>query len=280
MHPFPRFSKVLMLCAAFLLGQVALGNDFWLRPSQYHVSPGAIVYVHRLIGQQFKGERWTGNSQRVAQLLHYAPNDTLDLTQVATQQDTLQTTLSLNESGTHLIGFTSTEASLTQTALDFNNYLKAEGLDQVLLTRQRRKQLDKPVREAYRRCAKTLVQVGTATAGPFNAVLGQALELVPEQNPYALRPGTSITVRVLENGQPARGQLVHIWLKAGAATQPATVQHVYTSGEGRVLVRLPPTPVEVLITAVRMHPHRDAKTADWQSAWASLTFGLGKPGRR
>ncbi|WP_303311794.1 DUF4198 domain-containing protein [Hymenobacter sp. BT730] len=280
MHPFPRFSKVSMLCAAFLLGQVALGNDFWLRPSQYHVSPGATVYVQRLVGQQFKGERWSGTSQRVAQLLHYAPNDTVDLTQIATQHDTLQTSLALNESGTHLLGFTSNEVSLTQSATEFNNYLKAEGLDQVLLTRQRRKQLEKPARETYRRCAKTLVQVGTASDGPFNAVLGQPLELVPEQNPYALRPGTSITVRVLENGQPARGQLVRVWLKAGLPTQPATVQNMYTSGEGRVLVRLPPTPVEVLVTAVRMRPHPDSKTADWQSAWASLTFGLGKSARR
>lgn len=273
--------KSLLLSSLVLgTGLWATAQEFWLHPSQYHVSPGAPVYVQRLVGQRLRGTRWTGTAQRVAKLLHYAPNDTLDLTQTATQHDSLQTTFSLNEAGTHLIGFTSTEAASTQSATDFNNYLKQEGLDFVLMMRQKRKQLDQPARETYSRCAKTLVQVGTATAGPFNAVLGQGLELVPEQNPYALRPGAPITVRVLENGQPLRGQLVRAWVQAGPASQAATAQMLYTSGEGRVLVRLPVQPTEVLITTVRMHPHPDPKTADWQSIWATLTFGGNKSAHR
>lgn len=259
----------------------ATAHEFWLHPSRYRVSPGTAVHVRRLVGQQLTGAPWSGTSQRLARLVQYAPNDTVDLTALATLADTLRTTLELNESGTHMLCFDTNETAISLSAPDFNAYLKEEGLDAVFLLRQKRKQLDKPARETYRRCAKTLVQVGGTLAGPFNARAGQELELVADQNPYAVRPGTLLTVQLLEKGRPVRGQLVQAWIKPQTLTPAAAqLQRLYTSPEGRVLIRLPTQPAEILVSAVRMHPHPQPAQADWQSTWATLTFGVNQPYKR
>lgn len=49
--------------------------------------------------------------------------------------------------------------------------------------------------------AKTLVNV-TQDATGWDAVLGDALEIVPVANPASVRPGGELTVRVLYKGQP------------------------------------------------------------------------------
>ncbi|QIX60558.1 DUF4198 domain-containing protein [Hymenobacter sp. BT18] len=259
----------------------ATAHEFWLHPSRYRVSPGTLVHVRRLVGQQLTGSPWSGTSQRLARLVQYAPNDTVDLTALATLADTLRTTLELNESGTHMLCLDTNETALSLSAADFNAYLKEEGLESILLVRQKRKQLDKPARETYRRCAKTLVQVGGTLAGPFNAQAGQDLEFIADQNPYAARPGSLLTVQLREKGQPIRGQLVQAWVKSQTPAQaPAQLQRLYTSPEGRVLIRLPTQPAEILVSAVRMHPHPHPDQADWQSTWATLTFGVNQPYKR
>ncbi|MCR5889158.1 DUF4198 domain-containing protein [Hymenobacter sp. J193] len=275
------------LCAFFLLmGLLALASgagasEFWLHPSRYRVSPGAVVHVRRLVGQQLRGTPWTGTSQRLARLVQYAPNDTVDLTAIATQADTLRTVLELNESGTHVLGLETTETTLTLSGPEFTQYLKAEGLEDILLLREKKHQQDKPARETYHRCAKTLVQVGGTAVGPFSAATGQALELIPDQNPHTAKSGSLLTVRLLEQGRPVRGQLVTAWVKPQTpAAAPAQMQRLYTSPEGRVLVRLPTQPAEILLSSVRMHPHPRPAQADWQSVWTTLTFGVNQPYKR
>ncbi|RZK88917.1 MAG: DUF4198 domain-containing protein, partial [Hymenobacter sp.] len=175
-------------------------------------------------------------------------------------------------------------------AAQFTAYLREEGLGPALRQREETGQTaTKPGREVYRRCAKALV---LATHGPaarlpapaadtiFNRVLGLPLELVPEQNPYRLRPGAALTVRVLAQGQPVPGALVQVW-QAGVSTgtQPSAAPAVvhfttHTNAQGRVLLRLPGAGPYLLAT-VRMEeaPLNLANRADWLSTWASLTFG-------
>jgi uncharacterized GH25 family protein len=93
---------------------------------------------------------------------------------------------------------------------------------------------------------------------------------VPDQNPYALKPGASLTVRVLADGQPLRGALVRVWRQLPG--QPAQVFTFHSNQNGRVLFKLDGAG-SYLVSTVRMVPAPDPKAADWQSTWATLTFG-------
>ena len=59
-------------------------------------------------------------------------------------------------------------------------------------------------REAYSKHQKTFVRVGQPPANEksWQEPVGLALEIVPEQDPTALRPGDEFAVRVLKNGKP------------------------------------------------------------------------------
>ncbi|MBC6698233.1 DUF4198 domain-containing protein [Hymenobacter puniceus] len=268
--------KLFLPLAGLLLAATtaSLAHEFWLQPTPFFVAPGTRLTLRVLVGGNFSGERWAGKSSRVTRLTHFAPIGPQELLAAATTADTLHAAVTFREPGTHLVALSTTNAFVTLAASQFNTYLKEEGLDYILLERQRRGSLNQPGREAYRRCATTLVQAGPVsgldTARAWSRPTGLPLELVPEQNPYALKPGASLTVRVLAKGQPQPGRLVQLWQRSPG--QPVRISKLYSNQNGRVLFRLTGAG-HYMISTVHMAP-ATLPEADWQSTWASLTFGL------
>ncbi|WP_460582361.1 DUF4198 domain-containing protein [Hymenobacter arcticus] len=278
------------LFAFLLLPAAALAHEFWLQPTSYRVAVGAAVPLRLLVGQNFAGETWPRPTRRVRRFVRMGPSGAADSTDLrpALLADSVTPAMRCPTPGTHLVALTSQPAFMELPAAQFTAYLREEGLGPALRQREEDGQTaTKPGREAYRRCAKALV---LATSGPrlapaaadtaFRRVLGLPLELVPEQNPYRLRPGAALTVRVLAQGQPVPGALVQVWqAEIRSSAQPSAapiVSHftTHTNAQGRVLLRLPGAGPYLLAT-VRMEaaPPQLANRADWLSTWASLTFG-------
>ncbi|AYA35806.1 DUF4198 domain-containing protein [Hymenobacter oligotrophus] len=265
----------VLLVSALLITLSAAAQEFWLQPVRFAVAPGSRVHLGRWVGQQFQGRRWAGNSQRLEELVHLQPGGTLrNLTVQARLADTLQTSVLLEQPGTHLLALRTNNAAIGMTGPQFTDYLREAGLADVLALRQRRHQTAAPARELYRRCAKTLILAGAAapTDTTWRRHLGHPLEILLEQNPYTLRPGSALTVVVLAAGRPVAGQTLQAWLRphAGGATQHFTLR---TNNNGRTLLRLL-QPADVLLSTVRMEPYPTPAEADWQSTWASLTFAF------
>lgn len=271
-----------LLAGLLLITTTGLAREFWLEPARFWVAPGTAVHVRRIVGGNFRGAAWAGKSDRVTLFTHYAPGVAVRslLAAAPALSDTLQSTVQLLQPGTHLLALATNNASATLDGPSFTAYLREERLDYALAQREQRHESDKPGRELYRRCAKTLVQVGASTrsdtARAWARPVGLPLELVPEQNPYRLLPGAALTVQVLLAGRPLAGQPVLLW-RRGA--QPSTVvSKLYSNQNGRVLFRLS-EPGEYLVSTVRIEPAPMAANADWQSTWSTLTFGLAGPKR-
>lgn len=266
---------LIPLCVA-----TAAAHEFWLLPPRFFVAPGSRLNLHVFVGENFTGARWPGKPSRLASFVHYTPTDTIDLAQSATQTDTLSTSVDLPEPGVHLLSFSTTNAFLELDADKFNAYLQDDGLERIISLRQQRNETNQPGRELYRRCAKTLVQVGPSTAAtsqPYRWATGQALEILPEQNPYALKADASITCLVLYNGKPLPATQVQVWQRV--AGQPTRVSTLHTNKNGRVLFRLSGAG-NYMVSSVYMEAAPDRKAADWQSTWATLTFGIGGRGTK
>ncbi|MBC6612650.1 DUF4198 domain-containing protein [Hymenobacter sp. BT507] len=270
--------STVLTFAISLPALLAAAHEFWLAPPQYVVAVGQAVRLQTWVGENFTGQRWAGKSGRITRFVHVGPAGTEDLTTSATQADTIQSTLTFAQPGTHVVALITNDAYLEQTAEQFNTYLKEEGLDKVLVLRQQRNELMKPAREAYQRCAKTLMQVGKPnsrdTARAYAHPLGLPLELIPEQNPYLLRPGAVLTVRVEQAGQPVAGALVQVWQHPPG--QKPKASRLYSNLSGRILLRLS-TSGSYLLSTVQMAAAADHSRADWHSTWASLTFGTVGP---
>ena len=274
----------------FLATTAALAQEFWLQPSSFRVAVGALVPVRLLVGTGLAGETWPRPTRRTLRFVRLGPTplDSTDL-RPALRADSVAPTFSCATPGTHVVVLTSAPAFTELPPDKFTAYLREQGHDAALLYRQQQGQTSTKIgREAYRRCAKALVLATTRLHAPampadtgYRRVVGLPLEFVPEQNPYFLRTGAALTVRVLRKGQPAPGVLVQVWDASPPATRPATGQPLpapvhfttHANKSGRVLLRLPGAG-PYLLAAACMEPAAPTLTsrADWLSTWATLTF--------
>ncbi|MGI4862284.1 MAG: DUF4198 domain-containing protein [Janthinobacterium lividum] len=276
------------LITSFLLSTAtaALAHEFWLQPASFRVAVGTSVPLKLLVGANFAGETWPRPTRRVRRFVRFGPTNLADSTDLrpALLADSVAPALACPTAGTHLVVLTSSPSFLELPPDQFTAYLREEGLDFALYYRQKNQQTTtKPGREAYRRCAKTLVLATGSYAladrvdTVYRRVLGLPLELVPEQNPYRLKPGASLTVQVLRQGQPLKGALVQVWEANAATPGPGgTPAHFAsrTNNNGRVLLRLPGSGPYLLATNfMERAPATLVSRADWLSTWATLTFG-------
>lgn len=87
--------------------------------------------------------------------------------------------------------------------------------------------------------AKTYVKCGTPT-GPFPANLGLPLELVPEQDLFALKPGTTLNLGVYLDGKPYTGKGIWDATYMGFSTQAEDNFYPHTESFGpRISIALP-----------------------------------------
>jgi hypothetical protein len=279
-----------LLFFGLLLGSsVTLAHEFWLQPASFQVATGTAVPMRLLVGENFSGKAWARPTRRVQRFVRFGPTNWADSTDLrpALLADSLAPAVRYTAPGTHLLALTSQLAYLELPATEFTAYLREEGLGEALRQRQEGGvATTKPGREAYRRCAKTLVlatqgaHLSPAAADTtFRRVLGLPLELVPEQNPYRLRSGAALTVRVLRQGQPVPGALVRVWQVAPGLAKQSKIPTVSSfttraNSQGRVLLRVVgPGPYLLATVSIENASPTLTVRADWLSTWASLTFG-------
>ncbi|MCU0446846.1 MAG: DUF4198 domain-containing protein [Microscillaceae bacterium] len=249
-----------------------LAHEFWLSASKYRAEVGEKIAISFLVGEGFKGEKWGARGKRLKKFIHHTPQKAIDLTQVA-QSDTASESIQVvfETAGTQLLTMTSFESYLELDGGKFAAYLQEDGIDDVYEQRQKNQQLDKRAREFYSRCAKTLVQIGNKPTPNFKKVVGMPLEIVPLQNPYQMKQGGRFSVKILFKNKPLPNTRVKLWHRvANEAVKPLDVK----SDQNGIVSIESLASGEYMISLVKMIPHPKPQEADYQSYWASLTFGL------
>jgi len=99
-------------------------------------------------------------------------------------------------------------------------------------------------------------------AAPFSQPLGEGLEIVPTNDPFALAPGDKLVVRVLLAGRPVAGVPVAYHGDPRGATDP----------DGRIAIRLRHGGLQLISTSIE-RPLQDGK-ADVELLGATLQFEL------
>jgi len=260
-----RFVISLMLWLCYAGPSVA--HDFWIEPSAFDVEPGDEVSLVLRVGQDF-----AGNSQP------YIPDWFVDF-RITDEQGARPVNGLLGddpaghfvakESGIQVVGYRSTRDFVELEAERFVAYLNAEGLGDIIRLREERGQALDSAPEYYSRCAKSLVRVGGGTGG-HDRVLGYTLELIPARDPYRMKPGDTLPVRLLYESQPLPGALVI----AFTTDDPERKLLVRTDAKGNVTLTLPTAGVWLIKAVHMIETSPDESGADWESFWASLTFAM------
>jgi len=260
----------------------ALGHEYWLAPSSYRARGGEALSVSAWVGTGFRGDRKLYARSRTQSMTLHAGKDT-DLTAVSAEGDSVYARFAPPDDLGLLVSFVSNYTVIELPGAEFERYLALEGLDGAKAARRRDGLSDTPGRERYRRCVKTWV-AGPAASSRVTKPLGLPFEIVPLVDPVKTQ---DVKLRVLFEGQPIQGVLVRAWkASAGSGLKPfqtasrdslGPVAEARTKAGGEAVLHLSGYG-EWLISAVHMTPCPPRAGADWQSTWASFTFG--RPGGR
>jgi uncharacterized GH25 family protein len=255
-----------------LLALVALtrlsAHDMWIEPMTFSPQAGEIVGVKLRVGQDLLGDPLPRDTSLINQFVVEDSEGRKPL--VGRDGSDPAGFLRVPAPGLLVVGYGSNPSSVELTPEKFNQYLKDEGLDAVAALRVQRHETGAKAREVFSRCAKSLILSGAANEKQADRRLGFTLELVAERNPYALRAGQDLPVRLTYENHPLAGALVI----AMNRLNPSEKLSARTDADGRVHFKLRPGGMW-LIKAVHMIPAPSGSNAEWASYWASLTFEPG-----
>ncbi len=266
-----RFGLLLALLA--VPAATLLAHDLFLRPEDFYVAPGAPIRAWLLNGSFTKSENAV-TRDRVLSIALAGPRGVThpDTGAWTATGDTSRLSVTAGEAGTYILGAAIRPRELRLEAAEFNGYLASDGLPDVLAERRARGELEKPARERYSKHVKALVQVGDARSATVSTVLGHAAELVPLDNPYALRAGDVIRVRALVDGAAAAELTVLAGgLRADGRAIPELA--VRTGADGVAGIRLR-EPGLWYVKFIRMRRVTGEPAVDYESKWATLTFAV------
>jgi uncharacterized GH25 family protein len=252
--------------ALFFAAGASAAHDFWIVPGTFRPEVGASVPLTLRVGDYFRGEPVLLSRTSFERFSALGPDGVRQVS--AKLGSDPAGALRIEAPGLWIVGYRSRPSRVTLAAEPFEKYLTDEGLDGVLEQRAARGETTTQAQEIFSRCAKSLLLAGSA-AKENDRPLGLTLELIAEMNPYVLRPGEDLSVRLLYEGDPLPGALV-VAIRRDAPSGRATAR---TDATGRALLRLS-QPGVWLVKSVHMVRARPADGADWESFWASVTFEL------
>jgi len=262
-------SFLLVLLTATTLA----AHDLFLRANSYFVPPDGAVRLLVLNGTFSKSENAVTRDRVRALSIAAAGRVTpLDTTIWADDGDTSVVTAHVGASGTYVFGASLSPRELRLAAKDFNAYLVSDGIPDVLAARRKKGELAHPARERYSKHVKALIQVGDTRSDDYRAKLGYPAEIIPLDNPYALEPGATLRIRALLEGKPVKNQLVIAGGRTPSGMRMAE-QSVRTNSDGVARIRLLTRGVWY-VKFIHMERAAGKATIDYESKWATLTFGM------
>ena len=262
------FRRLLVPVVMILLCSLSISaHDMWIVPTTFFPEAGEIFGLRLRIGQDLIGDPLPRDSSLINQFVY---EDSEGRKPVVGRDGADPAGFARAAMpGLVVIGYRSNPSPIEVGADTFNQYLKEEGLEKIAAERARRNETTSKAREVFSRCAKSLVLSGSPNGAQKDRSLGFTLELVAERNPYALRAGEDLPVRLTYENRPLPGALV----VAINRLNPAAKLSARTDNDGRVRFRLPSDGMW-LIKSVYMIPAPEGANAQWASFWASLTFEL------
>lgn len=257
--------------ALFSAGRL-FAHDLWLIPPE-KPAPGKPIRIKASVGMDFPKSEHAHDTSRYPERLAIGPDGKpLELKSAGKDETEMVGLLELEakEPGIYAVAVRTAPRVLALSAEKFNEYLISDGMPHIYLLRAKEKTLDKEARERYSKSPKALLRVGQGGGGDATRPLGLPLEIVPLADPFALKPGDTLKVRVLFQGK-ALPEANLGWAAPGDGVARG---YVRTDAKGEALV---PIAGPGLMTLRLTHMTRP-KAADyeWESFWTSLTFRLEK----
>jgi hypothetical protein len=248
-----------------------MAHDFWLQTKGFQFPAPAVAPFVVLVGHGPARERWAGDPARVVFLKSFGPDGEQDHRADLGERQGSNGAFHFTRPGTYVIAMQTTLAESILPALRYNSYATEEGLTPALTLRTSTGQTGADGRELYSRRVKALIQVGNATGAQSQVTrrVGLSLEIVPERDPYQLKPNERLPVRIYYEGKPLAGALVKL-TNLDFDTRP--VEMYRSDAAGRASFNVPDHGAW-LVNVIWTKPIKGNPRFDFETTFSSLTFG-------
>jgi len=264
----PIKKTILFFFLAILLSSLS-AHEFWLNPERFIYKRTAKVNIKFLVGENFDGENWNGNNERIKFLKIYYGGVSDDLSDVVTETEGDSIEYYMIDEGTNMIAFNSNNSFIEMEPAQFNKYLEEDGLTNALEYRQQNNEMGCNGRELYQRCAKTILQVSEVTDKTYAVATPLIIDIIPFFNPYELKSQDHFRAKIFFKGSPLSNHLIKTWHRIKNKMEKKEMR---TDSNGEIIFPVTTTG-KWMISTVKMERVNDNPICDWQSYWGSLTWG-------
>lgn len=261
-----------IITVLFLLVVISVSaHEFWLQPNRFIYDGGEKAVIKLMVGENFDGQNWTGDSSRVASLKLWTKDGKQDIPSNHWKKgDSLEIYLAPSNTGSSImITFNSKNSFIHLEAAKFNAYLEEDGLRNAIEYRREHHETDSMGHEAYQRSVKTILQVGKKKDSSILKRTDLPLDIVPINHPLLVPDRQKMSFKVYFNNSPLADQLVKVWFKENGKT---IKEDLLTDQDGIVSFRLKKSGIWMISTVKMIRLENDPK-AQWQSYWGSCTWG-------
>ncbi len=246
-------------------------HDLFLKLEDFFLIPNSKAIVSVLNGS-FQSSEATIKPEKLRDISLVTPSGNLERPELANWRSNAKGTTSLfdlesNQPGNYVIGISTTPKDIELKAEKFNNYLNHDGIPDILAERKKKGELNKNVKEKYSKHVKAIFQVGDIQTDSFKTPLNYPVEIIPQQNPYALKVGQEIEVLCLLEGKPLANQFV-------LASCDGMNKELSARTNNNGIARFPlATKGKWYIKFIYMSPSQEAGF-NYESKWTTLTFAI------
>ena len=265
--------RLFLLAAGLLAGTApARAHDYWFEADPVAPRPGDSTAVRLWVGHHMVSE--VERKLQLAKTPSFRVHGTAGTTDLlaGAKDDALPAArFTPARAGGHLVAMERNASFIELEAKKFETYLKDEGLERIVLDREKRDETEKPGRERYARCLKLYLAAGPVPAGDetYGRTVGHLLEIVPLRDPAALRPGDRLPVAVTFAGRPLADAAIGLLNRSGALTG---AQRAKTDAAGRAEFVVWERGLWVVRLVHMIRAPAGDPQADWESTWGAYSF--------
>lgn len=199
--------RLLSLAFLFLL---FCSHDMYLKMPSYFLKPHEASTLQLFNGTFQRSDNIITRDRMLdVSLVGNGLRTQIDSSQWTDEGNTSILKFTSGDPGTWVAGVSTRSRNIEMSADKFNSYLKHDGVLDELEWRKENNMLSRDAIEKYSKHVKAIFQVGNQKSDDWKTVLGYPIEFVPLKNPYELRAGDTLKVKLLMDGNPLTGQLVY-----------------------------------------------------------------------
>ena len=186
------------VAATLVSAAVLAAHDFWLVPNALTFAAGGSVEVLGQSGSSFPKSGGVTQPARVAEARIVGRTSDQRITDFSVSGKSLKLTHKPVAAGQYVVGVSLVTVTAKTTPAALQRYIALEGAPELAARYEQEGKYPKvdSVSRITAKYAKTIVEVGSNGERAFDKVLGQALEIVPLDDPAHTHAGGSMRVRL------------------------------------------------------------------------------------